>query len=74
MLYNAGEVTTEDVKAAFKAQALVLHPDRAFATGKELTVEGQKEAHVQFQRLQMAYDVLRDPEKRRAYDRGQLLN
>lgn len=34
--------------------------------------EAQREAHVRFQKLQMAYDVLRDPEKRAAYDRGQL--
>ena len=31
------------------------------------------QAHVKFQKLQMAYDVLRDPEKRRMYDKGQLI-
>ncbi len=34
----------------------------------------EKRAHYKFQKLQMAYDVLRDPEKRQSYDRGQLIH
>jgi DnaJ-class molecular chaperone len=35
--------------------------------------EERKSAHVKFQKLQMAYDVLRDEKKRKLYDRGQLM-
>lgn len=57
------------VKVAFKSLALTLHPDKF--TKEEDDV--QKEAHVKFQKLQIAYDTLKDPEKRRLYDRGQLV-
>jgi DnaJ-class molecular chaperone len=68
----AEEVTVESIKAAFKVQAMLLHPDRVAAEGGDAALVQQ--AHVQFQRLQIAYDALRDPEKRRAYDRGQLVH
>ncbi|GAX77781.1 hypothetical protein CEUSTIGMA_g5224.t1 [Chlamydomonas eustigma] len=61
--------STENVKAAFKAQAMQLHPDKFISAAEE----ERKQAHVKFQKLQMAYDVLRDPEKRRMYDKGQLI-
>ena len=60
----------EAIKTAFKAQAMQLHPDKVQASSGG-DAELVREAHVKFQKLQMAYDVLRDPEKRRAYDRGQ---
>jgi len=66
-----GEVTTETIKAAFKAQAMQAHPDRVMAPGTPPEV--QQQAVAKFQKLQVAYDVLRDPEKRRAYDRGQFI-
>ncbi len=64
-------MSTDDVKAAFKAQALQLHPDRVAASGSEQEV---REAAVRFQKLQIAYDTLKDTEKRRLYDRGQLVS
>ncbi|KAJ9507893.1 hypothetical protein QJQ45_021238 [Haematococcus lacustris] len=71
-LLAAGDITTETVKSAFKAQAKLLHPDSVMAAGGD--VAQQRQASGDFQKLQMAYDVLRDPEKRRAYDQGQLVH
>ena len=63
------ETTTEDIKAAFKRVALKFHPDKQL--GKE---DAEKdEAQKQFVKAQAAYDVLKDPHKRREYDRGRLL-
>lgn len=63
------EVSGEAVKAAFKARALQLHPDRLPAGSDAAALE---RATQQFHKLQLAYETLRDTDKRRAYDRGQL--
>jgi len=47
--------TADEIKRAYRKQALVLHPDRG----------GDKAA---FQRMQAAYDALSDPQKRAEYD------
>jgi len=47
------EATEEDVKAAYKEMAQILHPDR-FASSKKL----QDRATEQFKNLQEAYDLL----------------
>jgi hypothetical protein len=39
-----------------------------------LSQEEKKRAHYKFQKLQMAYDLWRDPEKRQSFDRGQLIH
>lgn len=62
-----GHVTQADVKAAFRRAALRWHPDTQDA-GDEA---GQRAARERFQRVRAAYDALRDPERRRAYDRGE---
>jgi hypothetical protein len=62
-------VDDDAIKAAFKKAALQLHPDRHAGSGD---AAAQQKAAGRFQRLQAAYEVLRDPERRRAYDRGQL--
>src|SRR6185295_12303410 len=49
-----------DVKKAYRRLARKLHPD---------VNPGDKTAQKKFQEVQEAYDVLRDAEKRRAYDR-----
>jgi molecular chaperone DnaJ len=49
-----------DVKAAFRKQAMVCHPDRN---------PGDKEAEHKFKEINEAYEVLKDPDKRAAYDR-----
>jgi len=49
-----------DVKKAYRRLARKLHPD---------VNPGDKNAQKKFQEIQEAYDVLKDSEKRRAYDR-----
>ncbi|KXZ44873.1 hypothetical protein GPECTOR_61g826 [Gonium pectorale] len=68
-LQEAEAVSSDDIKAAFKALALQLHPDRHAGAD----AEAQRAALVKFQKLQIAYDTLKDAEKRRLYDRGQLV-
>jgi DnaJ-class molecular chaperone len=53
----------------YKAAALKLHPDK-HVHADEAT---QRRNAERFRRLQLAYETLRDTEKRRAYDRGQLV-
>ncbi len=49
----------EDLKKAFRQQALKFHPDR----------NKDPEASEQFKEVNAAYQILSDPERRRAYDR-----
>ena len=51
-------------QAAFRGQALRLHPDHVSDPARKA------EATQQFQRLSEAYQTLRDPVKRRRYDQG----
>jgi molecular chaperone DnaJ len=50
----------DDIKKAYRKLAMQYHPDRN---------NGAKEAEEKFKTLTEAYDVLRDPNKRAAYDR-----
>src|SRR5881394_3631255 len=50
----------DDIKKAYRKLAMTYHPDRN---------GGSKEAEEKFKQLTEAYDVLRDPQKRAAYDR-----
>jgi molecular chaperone DnaJ len=49
-----------DIKAAFRKQAMQCHPDRN---------PGDKTAEQRFKEINEAYEVLKDPDKRAAYDR-----
>ncbi|KAI8462080.1 hypothetical protein BY996DRAFT_6408063 [Phakopsora pachyrhizi] len=51
----------KDIEKAYKKQALKLHPDRNQAEDKEESTD-------QFQKLSEAYEILRDPTKRKKYD------
>ncbi|HEX4683325.1 MAG TPA: molecular chaperone DnaJ [Gemmatimonadaceae bacterium] len=50
----------DDIKKAYRKLAMKYHPDRN---------NGAKESEERFKEITEAYDVLRDPQKRAAYDR-----
>jgi molecular chaperone DnaJ len=54
------DATAQDIKRAYRKMARTLHPD----------VNPGAEAEAEFKRVSQAYDVLSDPTKRAAYDRG----
>ena len=54
----------EEIKKAYRKLARQYHPDRN---------QGDKKAEERFKEISQAHDVLSDPDKRKAYDRGGLL-
>ena len=50
----------DDIKKAFRKLAMEHHPDRN---------HGKKDSEKKFKELNHAYDILKDPDKRAAYDR-----
>ena len=54
------EATDDEIKQSYRRQATQWHPDKN---------GGSKEAEEKFKTISEAYDVLRDPQKRAAYDR-----
>ncbi|KAL0032860.1 hypothetical protein WJX77_003294 [Trebouxia sp. C0004] len=69
--YNAlglepGAASLPAIKEAFRQAALMWHPDR-----QKDSEEQRVNAESRFRKLRSAYEVLRDPEKRRQYDRGE---
>ena len=56
----AKTASDDEVKKAYRKLAMQYHPDRN---------NGSREAEEKFKEITEAYDVLRDPNKRAAYDR-----
>src|SRR5581483_10807750 len=56
----ARAASDDEIKKAYRKLAMTYHPDRN---------NGSKEAEERFKSITEAYDVLRDPQKRAAYDR-----
>jgi molecular chaperone DnaJ len=54
------DASDDDIKKAYRKLAMQYHPDRN---------NGSREAEEKFKQITEAYDVLRDPNKRAAYDR-----
>ena len=54
----------EEIKKAYRKLARQYHPD---------TNQGDKKAEERFKQISQAHDVLSDPDKRKAYDRGGFL-
>ena len=56
----AKDASDDDIKKAYRKLAMQYHPDRN---------GGAKDAEEKFKQITEAYDVLRDPQKRAAFDR-----
>jgi len=60
LLGASRDASAEDLKKAYRKLAMKYHPDKN---------SGDKESEHKFKEISEAYDVLRDPERRAAYDR-----
>ncbi|GIL81758.1 hypothetical protein Vretimale_1369 [Volvox reticuliferus] len=66
---RVAKYSSDDIKAAYRARAMEMHPDKVSMDDSA----AQQSATLKFQRLQKAYNVLRNPEHKRMYDSGNLV-
>ncbi|KAJ6624938.1 DnaJ domain-containing protein [Mycena sp. CBHHK59/15] len=59
------DATPDQIRKAYKKQALLTHPDRLPAG---FSPSDKQNAEEQFRKVSNAYEVLKDPENRRLYD------
>lgn len=63
------DASDDDIKKAFRKRALETHPDKVLADRGDATTDADREdAQNAFARVGNAYEILKDPEKRREYD------
>lgn len=62
--------TQQQIKAQYKKLAMVFHPDVAQSVSGGGGVNGKSDAQEKFESISAAYQILSNPEKRRAYDAG----
>jgi len=60
------DATDSEIKKAYRKLALKLHPDR-HANSSE---EEKSQAEMKFREVNLAYEILSDPEKKKRYDSG----
>uniref|UniRef100_A0A383VCQ7 J domain-containing protein n=1 Tax=Tetradesmus obliquus TaxID=3088 RepID=A0A383VCQ7_TETOB len=68
-LTPSSQLDDDEIKAAYRKLAMQLHPDRQMGKDERSRAEAAK----RFAQLLKAYDTLKDPEQRRLYDAGQLV-
>ncbi|KAH7872976.1 uncharacterized protein C8R40DRAFT_1173044 [Lentinula edodes] len=66
ILHISREATPEDIRKAYKKQALQTHPDRL---PPNFTPAEKAAAEDKFRKVNNAYEILKDPLKRQSYDR-----
>ena len=62
------DASAEDVRRAYKARLLVVHPDKAAGSTSGLASEPSSKSASTLARIQEAYAVLKDPGSRDLYD------
>ncbi|KAF9078202.1 hypothetical protein BDP27DRAFT_1413122 [Rhodocollybia butyracea] len=65
ILHISPEATSEEIRKAYKKRALQTHPDRL---PPNATAADKSAAEEQFRKVNNAYEILKDAEKRRVYD------
>lgn len=68
-LVPSEKLSKTDIKLAFRAKAHKWHPDRA----QDLNEAQMAEWNTKFKRILKAYQVLRNPKKRKVYDKANIL-
>ena len=60
--------TDEEIRQAYRGLALQLHPDKQNNINVKQKLESKQSNYTSFEQLQIAYETLRDEQKRQAYD------